>query len=44
MDIDFKKIVTDFKEDILRTFPEYSDILQSSNDEDELDKLKEYLD
>jgi len=42
MDIDFKKIVTDFKKDITRSFPEYSEVLETIDTEDGLVTLKEY--
>ena len=42
MDIDFKKIVTDFKKDITRSFPEYSEVLESIDSEEGLVILKEY--
>ena len=42
MDIDFKKIVTDFKKDITRSFPEYSEVLETIDSEEGLVTLKEY--
>jgi len=42
MDTDFKKIVTDFKKDIMRSFPEYSDVLAGIESDEELKTLKEY--
>ena len=43
MDIDFKKIVTDFKKDIIRSFPEYIEVLETvSTEEEGLITLKEY--
>jgi len=43
MDIDFQKIVTDFKKDIIRSFPEYIEVLETvSTEEDGLLTLKEY--
>ena len=42
MDIDFKKMVTDFKKDITRSFPEYSEVLIPIDSDEGLVSLKEY--
>ena len=42
MDIDFKTIVTDFKQDLLRSFPEYRETEEKELSDDDFIVLKEY--